>query len=286
MKVHYFTSGSCEHPEFITLKGGSFSSQHFPALVTAVEHPTEGVVLFDTGYSTRFFEQTKYFPEKFYALVTPVKVSVADNAVEKLKGLGIQASDVRHVICSHFHADHVAGISDFKNAKYIFSKPGLDDILSQSRLGQVRRGFLKGLMPSDFSDRAQPLESMTTQTQALPFSDFNQGWDIFRDGSLIAVSLPGHMLGQVGLFINRGQSKYDFLVADAAWSSQAITENRPPNPVTKFLFHDAGEYRRTLARLHHFSVKHGNQVTIVPCHCESAIDHLHVRDQLNSSTNR
>lgn len=277
MKIHYLTAGQCEHPEFVTIRGGEFKSIVFPSLVVAIEHPKHGVVLFDTGYSPRFYEQTRYFPERFYALVTPVHIREEETAVARLAKIGIKADDVRYVICSHFHADHIGGVGDFKKARYIYAEAGLQSLLSYSRIGQIRRGFLRGLLPSDFRERSKPVESFGVAEKILPFEDFHTGWDLFRDGTIFAVSLPGHALGQIGLFVRDGGDAFDFLVADAAWSGKAIRENRMPNPVTRILMSDFAEYENTLCRLHSFQKNHSN-VRLIPCHCSVTIDSLRIQN--------
>ena len=55
-------------------RGAGFCPAEFPALVGLILHPTEGAILFDTGYDPAFFTATHAMPERLYRWVTPVKL--------------------------------------------------------------------------------------------------------------------------------------------------------------------------------------------------------------------
>ncbi len=74
MKVHILHAGYCTAPEHIAIQGGRWRSIHFPAMFALLQHPRFGPMLFDSGYSYRFFEETKTFPNRSYRLMTPVRL--------------------------------------------------------------------------------------------------------------------------------------------------------------------------------------------------------------------
>ncbi len=94
----------------------------FPALFALLEHSREGYILFDSGYTPRFYDCTRHFPNKLYSLITPVTITAEQTAVAKLLQLGIRPEQIRYVIVLHLHADHVAGTWDFPNAQFILSE--------------------------------------------------------------------------------------------------------------------------------------------------------------------
>jgi glyoxylase-like metal-dependent hydrolase (beta-lactamase superfamily II) len=50
-------------------------------------------------------------------------LELSETAIEQVKGLGYQPKDVRHILPTHLHLDHIGGISDFPTAKiHIFQK--------------------------------------------------------------------------------------------------------------------------------------------------------------------
>lgn len=49
-------------------------------------------------------------------------------------------------------------------------------------------------------------------------SPFEQGYDLFSDGSVFAIALPGHAKGQYGVVFQDQNNETVFLCADACWS--------------------------------------------------------------------
>ena len=271
MNPQFLVCGECSHPESVVLPGGNpFRVRSFPSSVAVIDHPKDGITLFDTGYSERFLEITKNFPERFYAMVTPVKLDPEQTAARQLERLGIRRSDVRRVVCSHFHADHVSGVADFDRAEYIYSKRALDKLRARSRVGQVASGFLNGLLPGDFEARGRPIESFTVHQSIADFGPFGEGIDLAGDGSLLAVPLPGHSPDHFGLLATRGDGGRDFLVADACWTSESYRENKMPSVVARIAIDDSRAYRKTLGNLQHLH-REQPSIRIIPCHCAETL---------------
>ena len=70
----------------------------------------DGVILVDTGYDNRSAEDQ--------ALADGVNLTNYHSPAEMLKKIGICAEDVKHVILTHAHWDHMGGISLFPNATF------------------------------------------------------------------------------------------------------------------------------------------------------------------------
>ena len=73
-------------------------------------HPDAGAMLYDTGYADRFEQATTPFPERFYRWLTPVTLPVEQHLGTQLRRYGVRLDEVKRVIISHMHADHVAGL--------------------------------------------------------------------------------------------------------------------------------------------------------------------------------
>lgn len=282
-QVRFIEAGHCKQLErFVNPKSGSFKNVRFPSSVAIIEHATQGVVLFDTGYSPRFKEVTRHFPERFYALATPVSIEPEETAVAQLQEMGIQISDVRHVVLSHFHADHVAGAADFTAAQYVFSLEEYRYFKAMSNFGRVKSGFLNALLPTDLEQRMSPLnQTLNMQHSRIvrPIAELGEGWfgtDLFGDESIMLVLLPGHTIGQTGLFVRGPNQQNYFLVADAAWLKASFEENVTPMGIAQFLFHDRKTYAKTLGRIHDVSQKRNSNLNIIPCHCEKILGGLSV----------
>src|ERR1044072_4816649 len=125
-------SGHCLHPEIVTIKGGSIKSCRFPSLFAIFEHPQEGIILYDTGYHPRYNEQKKTFPEGLYPILIPAVLNPHETALQQLKARGKSADDVKWIVISHFHGDHIAGLLDFPKARFLCLKSAFATTFKQS----------------------------------------------------------------------------------------------------------------------------------------------------------
>lgn len=262
--VHALPTGSCRHPEAMTLQGGRWRAVEFPAVATLILHPQAGPILFDTGYDPAFLQATQPFPERLYRWATPVQLGAS--AAEGCRALGIDPAEVRHVVLSHFHADHVAGAHAFPQATLHCARAGLEAAWRGSRFFATRRGLLRALIPADIDRRARYFENGRRVGLSADLQPFTEAVDVLGDGALLAVELPGHCPGHWGLLVEDARHGPHFLVADAAWSCRAIAENRPPPRLTTHLLGDTRATRHTLARLHDLSSRNPD-IRLTPCHC-------------------
>jgi glyoxylase-like metal-dependent hydrolase (beta-lactamase superfamily II) len=264
--VHVFAAGACRHPHAMTLRGGGWRPKEFPSLPTLLVHPVEGPILFDTGYSRRFLEATRSFPERLYGLLTPMQLRPGQDAASQCRALGNEPASVRHVVLSHFHADHVAGLQDFPSARIHCSRAGLAQATRGGRWRSVCGGVLRALLPVDLATRVRFFEDaprVSLPPDAKPFTD---GVDLLGDGALLAVELPGHCPGHWGLMVADSRRGLHFLVADAAWSSAAIRLNVPPPMLTTTFLGETTPYRKTLTALHALQIRNPD-LMITPYHC-------------------
>lgn len=264
--VHIIRAGHCVHPQRMTIRDGGWRPAVYSALSILIVHPSEGPMLFDTGYDPAFFSATEPFPERFYRWLTPVTLAPGSEVAGQLARFGFATTDIRHLILSHFHADHIAGAHAFPSAAIHCSKAGLDAACSGGRLASVRRGILRALLPPDIAHRARFFEGAPRVALPSALAPFDQGADIIGDGSVLAVELPGHCPGHWGVAINDAAHGDHFLVADAAWSSDAIRRNVPPPAITSNFLGSAKHAQATLAQLNALWLRNPG-IRLTPAHC-------------------
>ena len=257
--------GHCLHPECSVMRGGRWQISEFPSLVALLRHPERGWVLFDTGYSERFFEATRRFPASLYRWVTPVRFDVRRSLAAQLDGLGVARADIAAIVLSHFHADHVAGVLDFDDVPVHCAGDGWGALHARSRLSALRVGLLAELAPRGIERRLKFFEDLPAPAAASYADEFRQH-DLFGDGSVVAVALPGHAPGHHGLRFTAEDGADVLLVGDAAWSTRALRDHRPPPAWTMSWLGDARTYRDTFARLHALASARP-ELKIVPSHC-------------------
>jgi len=259
-------TGSCRASLHHLISGGARSSVNVHSLVALLEHPTRGWMLWDTGYAGRIFDATKRWPYRIYRWVTPMKFSPQQSVVAQLAHIGLRRQDVRTVLLSHLHPDHVAGLMDFPEAEWIVTADAWNAVARKSGFGALLAAFVPGLLPANFESRARLLEA--SAFNGPPLDPFGPTHDLFGDGSATLVALPGHARGQIGLLAKTAGGAL-FFVSDACWLSESYRECRTPGAITRIIAADWSEVADTIDRLHRFWLANPD-IAIVPTHCPEA----------------
>lgn len=267
-QVRLLSAGFCLHPEFMSIRGGGWRPCRFPAGFACLHHQRHGAVLFDTGYSDHFWAETRNFPASLYAKLLPPHFQDADRACDQLRRLNVAPDDVRTIIVSHFHADHIAGLRDFPRAQIVCTRSGYRSIRSAHMMAGLLKGLLPGLMPPDADDRVGFVEELEAIDMPAPMAPFGRARDLFGDRSVLIVDLPGHSIGQIGLYLPDTRTGPFFLVADAAWSLDAIARQAPPPRPVMSLLGQSGMYLSTLEKLHNLHHS-ASALSIRPSHCRT-----------------
>ncbi|MBF9221272.1 MBL fold metallo-hydrolase [Hymenobacter ruricola] len=272
LTLQLLVGGHCTHPGFVVNpRRGGWAPQQFPAMFALLRHPTQGLILYDTGYAPRFFDETARFPASLYRRATPVVCAPHQSAVAQLARQGIRSDDIGLIILSHFHADHVGGLLDFPRARLLYLRAALDpNLRRRSAFANVRRGLLPGLHPADLPARSTFADDQP-RVRLPGLAPFEMGYDLLGDGSLLGVEVSGHAPGQLGLFFTAQGGQPVFLVADACWTRRAFTDLELPWPPVRLITHDMAQYRAQIHRLHALHLARPD-LLLVPSHCQESID--------------
>jgi glyoxylase-like metal-dependent hydrolase (beta-lactamase superfamily II) len=259
-------TGYCLAREAHLIQGGSRRTVACHSLAALLHHPGMGWLLWDAGYAVRLLAATSRSVFWLYRLATPLRLARELSAVCQLQRQGLGASDVRMILISHFHADHIAGLQDFPEAQLVASQAAYEDVARRRGLNALRRGFIPALLPGDFRERATLLPAFSGP----PLPHLGPTHDLFDDGSMLLVGLPGHARGQMGLLANTDRGQI-LLVADACWLTRSLRERRPPSRISQLIVDDARQLRETIDHLHDFS-QSCPDVRIIPTHCPEALE--------------
>ena len=270
LEIKFFAAGCCYQSSRLVLPGSAPRRLRFPALVVRMRHPKHGIVLFDTGYAQRVLDRCHTLPERILPALTPIEIAPTQTATAHLAAEGIAAEEVRHVIVSHFHADHIGGLEDFPRATVHCHLSSLQRLRTPNRWRTMRHGVIAALLPKPTRDVRDVMAAPRVRT-GLDF--LPEARDLFNDGSIFLVELPGHADGQIGAIITGPNRRRFLLVSDACWVREAWHEMRMPANLTRPVHRDFSAYRQTLQRLNRFHQKHPD-VTIVPSHCEQTLMQL------------
>lgn len=182
-----------------------------------VQHPRLGLVLIDTGYSADLDTLRGTQARLYRAMLGPELVASGQiGAVLARRGQSL--ADIRHVILTHLHPDHVCALAHLTHATIHLSTDALDLWKKPPKLLDITHGLLRNLLPSRNGLTLRPFE---TAPQKSLSPRLGTGFDLFGDGNVLAIALPGHMAGHCGLVIetDRGPLLY---AADTAWTLRGL----------------------------------------------------------------
>ena len=273
LRYHLLDTGYCLASEHHLIQGGRRRIIRCHSLVGLLQHPTHGWFLWDTGYAPRMLEATERFPFSLYRRVTPLRLAPEQAVKVQLERSGLASHDIRQIIISHFHADHVSGLKDFPSAKLIAHHSAYADVASRCGFGAVRRGYLPDLIPADFHQRT----ALLPRFKGPPLPGLGATYDLWGDESVRLVELPGHARGQIGMLAHTTDGLV-FFVADACWMRRSIDEDRPPSRLTHLFVDDGTAVRQTINALHRFAQAYPD-VRIVPTHCPETYADVFGQDQ-------
>lgn len=143
----------------------------FVAGCYVIRHP-KGVLLWDAGLSPDLIGQPA---QGGWTL----KQSIPD----RLQTLGLTPAEVTHIGISHYHADHSGGAKDFPTAELLIGKGDWDAV--------------KAMKP-DERPAAQLAPWLTGNGKVTPVAADK---DVFGDGSVTVLGMPGHTPGHTALLV-------------------------------------------------------------------------------------
>jgi glyoxylase-like metal-dependent hydrolase (beta-lactamase superfamily II) len=246
-KITAFQVGFCTHPAGMAIKGGGFRRACFPSRAYLIQ-TSQGMYLWDTGYSTHFFRATKGI-FRLYPLVTPICFAGQEALIHQLSRMGIHPDDLNSIVISHFHADHIAGLGDFPNVHTFCDAEAWQSIQGLRGVHALRKAFLPSLIPPRIQEKISFIHELPETKLPPELLPFQVGWDLTGTEEVLVVPLPGHAKGHIGAFIQE-DCGWTLLASDAAWRSESYIQLRGPSELS-FLVHDTrSDYYDTLRKLH------------------------------------
>lgn len=256
----FINSAMVRAPERLVLRGGRWAFVDIPVRYGLWQHPRLGPVLIDTGYTRRVTQGSgRSLAMKLYASALRPRLLYGGSPLEQLESRGIHPADVGHIVITHFHADHIAALADFPAARFLADGAAFQQLSRMSTRQQWHNGFFPELLPADFHRRLVPIEAMASVP--LP-RGLGSGYDLFADGSCLAVPLPGHALGHFGLLWPDPSPRLLY-ATDVQWLRQAITEERAPGGPAQLIYSDRRAAMASMRKVKAF-VEQGGQLVL--CH--------------------
>lgn len=196
-----------------------------PVNVFVLDHP-EGLILFDAGLDTAVLTNPQYVRSAigrfFMGRLFRLRMRPEETLSNKLADLGFDASDVRKVIVSHLHFDHVGCIAEVPQAELLVSR----DEWAQLSGPHPERHFVFEEHLQRPGVRWHLVDFETTEDPL--FAPFGGCHDVMNDGSLILLPTPGHTPGSVSLMVRIEGSSPVLLIGDLAYETESLMKDQVP----------------------------------------------------------
>jgi glyoxylase-like metal-dependent hydrolase (beta-lactamase superfamily II) len=205
-----------------------------------IHHPTRGVFLIDTGVSRKFVDDPAglgigWVLRKF---LHPEKIQVRTDTATLLR----REPPLAGVLFTHLHLDHISGMPDVPRGTPLYAGPG------EGHDREFQFAFSRGSIDSVLAGH--------DAVQELPFAPDPSGrfagvLDLFGDGTVFAIRVPGHTSGSIA-YVVRTPSGPVLFTGDACHTRWGWEHDVPPGTFS----HDRERSAVSLASLRGLAVRH------------------------------
>jgi glyoxylase-like metal-dependent hydrolase (beta-lactamase superfamily II) len=196
-----------------------------PINVYVVERP-DGLVLFDTGQDRASVTSPHYFPSGFtgflYRRLARFDIAADQTLTARLADIGYDIADVRTVVLSHLHQDHIGGLPELGHAEVV---------LDQRERNSVNepRPEARGLLPAHIDLPGLHWRPITPQPTTDPdLAPFTAAYDLFGDASLVLLPTPGHTPGSLSMLLRQPGSTPLLMVGDVTYDALLMQDGHLP----------------------------------------------------------
>ncbi|CAI8031294.1 N-acyl homoserine lactonase AttM [Geodia barretti] len=181
-----------------------------PINMWIIDHP-KGLVVYDTGNNVAISDGacTSHWIAGLCDFLQPSQArgDVIDKQLEKV---GFTVDDVKIVITSHSHLDHIGNIEMFPDAIHVIQKKEL----------------YQAWWPEKFQRGGAHVVADYDDARDFTYFELNGDYDLFGDGSVVVISTPGHTLGHQSVKVRMAETGTVILAQDAVW----VKENLEGHP--------------------------------------------------------
>ncbi|MFZ5441266.1 MAG: MBL fold metallo-hydrolase [Myxococcota bacterium] len=204
-----------------------------------LRHPTQGTFIVDTGVETALRDA----PEKS-AMSGLVRSAMHMEKLRVHQPLGewVAKETLRGVFLTHLHADHIAGMRDVPNDVPVFTGPG------EAAASSAMNAFVRGTTDKALEGKGKLRE---WQFEKDATGAFDGVLDVFGDGSVWALWVPGHTPGSTAYLVRTTRGPV-LLTGDASHTRWGWDHHVEPGTFTA----DAPRGTESFKKLQAFAAAH------------------------------
>ena len=189
-----------------------------PVSVYLIEHP-KGLILVDTGWHRDMSPegvydkaaQIKSLGSRVLYNVNQGQIPLGKAVDEQLEGMGIKPADIDYVLLTHLDCDHANGLRAVKDAKHIFVAAEELECARKNGFIRYKKKWWEGV-------DMHTIEWNGTEGPA------GKSFDLFGDGSIKMINIPGHCDGLCAVKITREDGKHVLLFSDGGYATKSWKE--------------------------------------------------------------
>ena len=207
MKMHILNGGRLRMRKSVYLPEAERTETiDLPVSCVLFRH-AQGNVLFDTGCHPQVVDDATARWGAMAKAMTPIG-GPDDNVVSQLGALGLGADDIDVVVNSHLHSDHCGCNAFFRRATFFCHAKELE-------AAQGEDALQRGYVPADWE---HPMPTDLVEAER----------DVFGDGRMLLIPLPGHTPGTLGMLTTLTRDARFLLAADAVALRANLTREVMP----------------------------------------------------------
>jgi len=207
MKMHVLSGGWLRMRKNIFLPDADRSETIELSVPCMLLRHAQGNVLFDTGCHPSVPDDPDARWGGLARLMTPI-MQVGDNVINTLERVGLKPDDIDVVVCSHLHPDHCGCNAFFKRATFVIHRR---EVEAARAPGAEAAGYLAAEW-----EHSMPMDLIAGER------------DLFNDGRIVLIPLPGHTPGTIGARVELERSGTFLLASDTVSRRETLDQGIVP----------------------------------------------------------
>jgi len=181
-----------------------------PIYAWLIEHP-EGLIVVDTG--DRADTEKNFITQSTFTILPEEEIGA------QITRLGYSIKDIKQVILTHLHSDHIDGLPVFEGIP----------VFTGEKEYATYKTYFGGMLTRRTSRLPEWFDPKPIVFKDAPFGSFPRSVSLTRAGDVIAVPTPGHTLGHMSIIALQGDHSV-FMAGDVTYNQQALLDQTLQGP--------------------------------------------------------
>ena len=189
-----------------------------PVSVYLIEHP-KGLILVDTGWHRDMSPegvydqqaQIKSLGSRVLYNVNQGRIPLGEAVDEQLAANGLKPTDLDYVLLTHLDCDHANGLRTVKDAKHILCAAEELECARKNGFVRYKKKWWEGV----------DLKTLVWNGNEGPAG---KSFDLFGDGSVKMINIPGHCDGLCAVKLTNAEGRYVLLFSDGGYATKSWKE--------------------------------------------------------------